>query len=83
MVNPRDTAGERKKKNKKNKTKKDTGVMSKLRTSKPTNTTNPRQKVVTKPPWWNKETQAARTDKGAMVKLWQQERSKPLPDLTV
>ena len=45
--------------------------------------TNPRQKAVIQSPWWNKETQAVWTDKGTMVKLWQKERSKPHPDLTV
>ena len=41
----------------------DTGVMSKLRAHKPVHTTNLRQKAVIQPPWWNKETQAAWTDK--------------------
>ena len=59
------------------------GVMSKLRAHKPAHTTNPRQKAAIQPPWWNKETQAAWTDKRTMVKLWQKERSKPHPDLTI
>ena len=57
--------------------------MSKLRAHKPAHTTNPRQKAAIQPPWWNKETQAAWTDKRTMVKLWQKERSKPHPDLTI
>ena len=57
--------------------------MSKLRAHKPAHTTNPRQKAAIQPPWWNKETQAAWTDKRTMVKLWQQEQSKPHPDLTI
>ena len=61
----------------------DTGVMSKLRAHKPAHTTNPRQKAAIQLPWWNKETQAAWTDKRIMVKLWQKERSKPHPDLTI
>ena len=63
--------------------KSDMGVMSKLRAHKPAHTTNPRQKAAIQPPWWNKETQAAWTDKRTMVKLWQKERSKPHPDLTI
>ena len=59
-----------------------TGVMSKLRARKPALATNPRQKAVIQPPWWNKETQATWTDKQTMVKLWQKERSKPHPDPT-
>ena len=59
------------------------GVMSKLRAHKPAHTTNPQQKAAIQPPWWNKETQAAWTDKRTMVKLWQKERSKPHPDLTI
>ena len=35
------------------------------------------------PPWWNKETQATWTDRHAMVKLWQKERSEPYPDLNI
>ena len=57
--------------------------MSKLRAHKPAHTTNPRQKAAIQPPWWNKETQAAWTDKQTMVKLRQKERSKPHPDLTI
>ena len=49
--------------------KSDMGVMSKLRAHKPAHTTNPRQKADIQPPWWNKETQAAWTDKRTMVKL--------------
>ena len=63
--------------------KSDMGVMSKLRAHNPAHTTNPRQKAAIQPPWWNKETQAAWTDKRTMVKLWQKERSKPHPDLTI
>ena len=59
------------------------GVMSKLRAHKPAHTTNPRQKAAIQPPWWNKETQAAWTDKRTIVKLWQKEKSKPHPDLTI
>ena len=54
--------------------------MSKLRARKPAHTTNPRQKAVIKPHWWNKEAQTAWTDKRTMVKLWQIERSKPQPE---
>ena len=57
--------------------------MSKLRAHKPAHTKNPRQKAVIQPPWWNKETQAAWTDKQTMVKSWKKERSKPHPDLTI
>ena len=57
--------------------------MSKLLAHKPAHTTNPQQKAVNQPPWWNKETPAAWTDKRTMVKLWQKERNKPHPDLTV
>ena len=63
--------------------KSDMGVMSKLPAHKSAHTTNPRQKAAIQPPWWNKETQAAWTDKRTMVKLWQKERSKPHPDLTI
>ena len=56
--------------------------MSKGRAHKPAHTTNPRQNAVIQPPWWNKETQAAWTDKRTMVELWQKERSKPHQDLT-
>ena len=55
--------------------KSDMGVMSKLRAHTPPHTANPRQKAAIQPPWWNKETQAAWTDKRTMVKLWQKERS--------
>ena len=65
--------------------KSDMGVMSKLRARKPAHTTNPRQKAVIQPPWWNKETQAAWIDKWTMVKLWQKKGEKkkhatPRPD---
>ena len=50
--------------------KSDMGVMSKLRAHKLA-------------PWWMKETHAAWSDKWTMVKLWQKERSKPRPDLTI
>ena len=63
--------------------KSDMGVMSKLRAHQPAHITNPRQKAAIQPPWWNKETQAAWTDKRTMVKMWQKERSKPHPDLTI
>ena len=63
--------------------KSDMGVMSKLRAHKPAHATNLRQKSAIQPPWWNKETQAASTDKRTMMKLWQKERSKPHPDLTI
>ena len=63
--------------------KSETGVVSKLRTRKPAHTTNPRQKTIIQPRWWNKETQEAWTDKWTMVKVWQRERSKPHPDLTI
>ena len=63
--------------------KSDMGVMSKLRAHKPAHTTNPHQKAAIQPPWWNKETQSAWTDKRTMVKLWQKERSKPHPNLTI
>ena len=56
--------------------KSDMGVISKLRAHKPAHTTNPQKKAAIQPPWWNKETQAAWTDKRTMVKLWQKERSK-------
>ena len=56
--------------------------MVSLRAHKPAHTTNPRQKAAIQPPWWDKETQAAWTDKRTMVKLWQKERRKPHPDLT-
>ena len=59
----------------------DMGVMSKLRAHKPAYTTNPQQKAAIQPPWWNKETQAAWTDKRTMVKLWQKkEASHTRPD---
>ena len=58
-------------------------VMSKLRIRRPGHTTNPRQKAAIQSPWWNKESQAAWTDKRTMVNLWQKERSKPHPDLTI
>ena len=58
------------------------GVMSKLRAHMPAHTTNLRQKTAIQPPWWNKETQAAWTDKQTIVKLWQKERSKQRPDQT-
>ena len=54
--------------------KSDTIVMSKLRARKPTRTTKSRQKAVTRPSWWNKETQAAWTDKRAMVTLCQKRK---------
>ena len=63
--------------------KSDMGVMSKLRAHKPAHTANPRQKAAIQSPWWNKETQAAWTDKRTIVKLWQKERSKPHEDLTI
>ena len=63
--------------------KSDTDVISKLRAPKPTRTTNLRHKAVIQPPWRNKETQAVWTDKRAKMKLWQKERSKPHPDLTI
>ena len=59
------------------------GVISKQRAHKPAHTPNPRQKAAIQPPWWNKKTQAAWTDKRTMVKLWQKERSKPHPDPTI
>ena len=43
--------------------KSDMGVMSKLRACKPAHTTNPRQKAVIQPPWLNRETQSAWTNK--------------------
>ena len=49
--------------------KSDMGVMSKLRAHKPAHATNPREKAAIQPPWLNKETQAAWTDKRTMVKL--------------
>ena len=61
----------------------DMGVMSKPRAGKPAQATNPRRKAVIQSRWWNKETQSAWTDKWTMVKLWQKERSKPHPDLTI
>ena len=63
--------------------KADTGVMLKLRAKKPTHTKNPQRKEVVQPPWWNQETEVAWTDKRKVVKLWQKERSKPHPDLTI
>ena len=45
--------------------------MVSLRAHKPAQTTNQRQKAAIQPPWWDKETQAAWTDKRTMVKLWQ------------
>ena len=63
--------------------KSDMGVMSKLRAHKPAHITNPRQKAAIQLPWWNKETQAAWTDKRTMVKLRQKERSQLHPDLTI
>ena len=59
------------------------GVMSKLPARKLTHTRNMRQKAVIQPPLWNKETPAALTDKSEMVKLWQKDRYKPHPHLTV
>ena len=57
--------------------------MSKLQTRKPTHTINSQQRAVILPPWWNKETQAAWSEKRAKVKRWQEERCKPHPDPTV
>ena len=54
-----------------------------MRARKSADKTNLRQTVVIQPPWWNKDTQAAWIDRLTMVKLWQKERSKPHPDLTV
>ena len=57
--------------------------MVSLRAHKPAHPTNQRQKAAIQPPWWDKETQAAWIDKRTMVKLWQKERRKPHPDLTI
>ena len=52
--------------------KSDMAVMSKQRA----HTTNPRQKTVTQPPWWNKETHVAWTGKLTIVNLWQKKKKK-------
>ena len=58
-------------------------VVSKLQDRQPVHITNPRQKAVIQPPWWNKKSQAAWTDERTIVKLKQKERTKPYPDLTI
>ena len=63
--------------------KSDTGVMSKLQARKPAHTANLRQTALIHPPCRNKKPQAVWSNKQAEMKLWQKERSKLHPDLTI
>ena len=45
-------------------------MMPKLQIHKPSHTTNLQENAAIQPSWWDAETQAARTDKPAVVIVW-------------